>query len=116
MDLWLPDIIAATMQVIHSRGEGWYLPDDDTSDSRFVSHPAKTLFQPIQIRNANAASIPHMYVFCTEKEEMGLGGQGIITSAERARSEGWEYHELPTSHHPMLTMPQDLVNLLVNAV
>jgi pimeloyl-ACP methyl ester carboxylesterase len=116
MDLWPPAIVAATMEVIQTRGEGWYLPDEDPSDPRFVSHPARTLFQSIRVENENAAGLPHAYIFCTEKGEMGPAGWGIISSAERARSEGWEYHELPTGHHPMWTMPQELARLLVDMV
>lgn len=116
MDLWPPEMIEATLEDIQARGEGWYLWGEDPEDSRFVDHPAKTLFQPIEIRNAASAGIPRVYIFCTEKEEMGPGGLGIIRSAERARALGWEYYELPTGHHPMWTMPQELVDLLVEVV
>jgi hypothetical protein len=34
--------------------------------------------------------------------------------AERARTEeGWGYQELPTGHVPMVTMPRELSDLLV---
>lgn len=116
MDLWPPEMAEAALREIQAQGEGWYLSGEDPDDPRFVDHPAKTLFQPIEIRNTTSARIPRVYIFCTEKEEMGPGGLGIIHSAERARTLGWEYYELPTGHHPMWTMPQELVNLFVMVV
>jgi pimeloyl-ACP methyl ester carboxylesterase len=116
MDLWPPDMIEAARQEIQAHGEGWYLSGEDPEDPRFVDHPAKSLFQSITIGNVDSAALPHVYIFCTEKEEMGPSGSGIVRSAERAQALGWEYYELPTGHHPMWTMPQELVSLLVKAV
>jgi hypothetical protein len=37
--------------------------------------------------------------------------------AQRARTEeGWGYRELPTGHVPMVTMPKELSELLVEVV
>jgi len=52
----------------------------------------------------------------TEKEEMGVAGQSIIRSAERARVAGWHYCAIHTGHEAMLTMPRKLVNLLLEII
>jgi hypothetical protein len=99
----------------HSYG-GKSLPVDgtETSDPRFTEHPLKTFFYPFHLNNEAAKTLPRTYIFCTEKDEMGIRGQGIVRSARRVKEAGWPYHELKTGHHPMWTMPRELTELLLS--
>lgn len=85
----------------------------EASDPRFTEHPLQTFLQPFQLRSRTASALPRTYIFCTDKTEMGIRGQGIVRSAGRAKAAGWPYYELPTGHHPMWTMPAELTALLL---
>jgi pimeloyl-ACP methyl ester carboxylesterase len=85
----------------------------EASDPRFTEHPLKTFLHPFHLSNKAAMALPRTYIFCIEKAEMGIRGQGIILSAKRAKASGWPYHELPTGHHPRWTMPAELTALLL---
>jgi pimeloyl-ACP methyl ester carboxylesterase len=54
---------------------------------------------------------PKTYVFCTQSEF------AVVTGAAKkkivAAAEGWTYLELPTSHVPMASMPEELAEILV---
>jgi len=52
-----------------------------------------------------AERLPRTYIVCTES---GFGAEG-----ERAKREGWAYHELQTGHDAMVTMPQELAAVLI---
>ncbi len=112
-DLYDPSVGQTLVE--HYRNGAVSLPVNgaEGSDPRFTGHPLQTFLQPFRLRNEAAASLPRTYIFCTEKSEMGIRGQGIIRSAGRAKSAGWPYHELPTGHHPMWTMPDELTALLL---
>jgi len=112
-DLYDPTV-AQTLVEHHSNG-GVSLPVNgaEASDPRFTEHPLQTFLQPFHLKNKMAAALPRTYIFCTDKGEMGIRGQGIIRSAGRAKASGWPYHELPTGHHPMWTMPAELTALLL---
>ena len=112
-DLYDP-AVAQTLVEHYSNG-GVSLPVNgaEASDPRFTEHPLQTFLQPIHLKNQMAAALPRTYIFCTDKAEMGIRGQGIIRSAGRAKAAGWPYRELPTGHHPMWTMPAELTALLL---
>jgi pimeloyl-ACP methyl ester carboxylesterase len=113
-DLYDPPVVDAL--AIHYLNGGKSLPVDgkEKSDPRFTEHPLKTFFYPFCLKNEAAKILPRTYIFCTEKEEMGVRGQGIVRSARRVKEAGWSYHELKTGHHPMWTMPHELTELLLS--
>ena len=112
-DLYDPSVIDAL--ATHYRNGGKSLPVNgtETSDPRFTEHPLKTFFYPFHQNNEAAKTVPRTCIFCTEKDEMGIRGQGIVRSARRAKEAKWPYHELNTGHHPMWTMPCELTELLL---
>ena len=113
-DLYDPPVVDAL--TIHYLKGGKSLPVDgtETSDPRFTEHPLKTFFYPFHLNNKAARTLPRTYIFCTEKDEMGIRGQGIVRSARRVKEAGWPYHEMKTGHHPMWTMPHELTELLLS--
>ena len=113
-DLYDPPVADALAEHYLSGGRSSAEDLSGIEDPRFTAHPLKTFVHPLQLKNEAAKALPRTYIFCTEKAEMGMRGQGIIRSAERARAAGWCYHELHTGHHPMWTMPGELTNLLLS--
>ncbi len=83
--------------------------------SKLVLHPLKTFEGSVRLSsNGGAKSLPHTYIACT-------GDPALVPVfrpfAERARTEaGWHYRELPTGHAAMVTMPQELSDLLSEVV
>jgi pimeloyl-ACP methyl ester carboxylesterase len=83
-------------------------PDDIVwMSSRLVPVLLSTFSDPVHLPQGIAEQMPRTYIYCTE--------YGFDPEAERARSEGWEYHELPTSHDAMVTMPRELADILLSA-
>jgi pimeloyl-ACP methyl ester carboxylesterase len=113
-DLYDPPVANALAEHYLNGGKGRSEDAALAEDTRFTAHPLKTFVHPLQLKNEAAKALPRTFIFCTDKAEMGLRGQGIIRSAERARAAGWGYHELHTGHHPMWTLPRDLTNLLLS--
>jgi pimeloyl-ACP methyl ester carboxylesterase len=112
-DLYDPEVVDALAEHHLNGGKSGSEDGTDAGDPRFTEQPPKTFFEPLQLESEAAKSLPRTYIFCTEKEEMGLRGQGIIRSAGRAKAEGWPYYELNTGHHPMWSMPQALTDILL---
>jgi pimeloyl-ACP methyl ester carboxylesterase len=113
-DLYDPPVADALAQHYLNGGKGRSEDAAVAEDARFTAHPLKTFVHPLQLKNKAAAVLPRTYIFCTEKQEMGLRAQGIIRSADRAKAAGWGYHELNTGHHPMWTMPRELTDILLS--
>jgi pimeloyl-ACP methyl ester carboxylesterase len=112
-NLYDPPVAGALAEYYLSGGRGGAEDRAGVEDPRFTAHPLKTFVDPLRLKNKKAKALPRTYLFCTEKAEMGLRGQGIVRSAQRARDAGWSYHEWPTGHHPMWTMPGELTDFLI---
>jgi len=112
-DLYDPPVAGALAEYYLSGGRGGAEDRAGVEDPRFTAHPLKTFVDPLRLKNRRAKALPRTYLFCTEKAEMGLRGQGIVRSAQRARDAGWSYYEWPTGHHPMWTMPGELTDFLI---
>lgn len=111
-DLYDPPVAGALAEYYLNGGRGGTENPAGVEDPRFTAHPLKTFVDPLRLKNKKAKALPRTYLFCTEKAEMGLRGQGIVRSAQRARAAGWSYHEWQTGHHPMWTMPGELTDFL----
>ena len=82
--------------------------------SKLVLHPLKSFEDPVRLSSEAAKSLAHTYIACTDNPALAPVFRPF---AERARTEeGWGYRELPTGHAAMITMPQELSNLLVGVV
>ena len=98
-----------------SEGEGWRLPpnpmpaDTPEEDRRWAEplrlpQPILTVQQPLRLRQ-DPLPMPISYIYCTRDNT-------FERFALRARQEGWDYHELDSSHNPHITMPEQLAALL----
>lgn len=91
-----------------SHGDGWCLPPAPGASAKLTAHPLKPLKQPLSVKNPAAARIPRTFIYCTESEL-----DSIARVAARVWTEGWQYYELPTGHMAMVTMPKELVKILL---
>jgi pimeloyl-ACP methyl ester carboxylesterase len=82
--------------------------------SKLVFQPLKTFEGPVGLSSEAAGRLPHTYIACTDNPALAPVFRPF---ADRARTEeGWGYRELPTGHAAMITMPQELSDLLVEVV
>ncbi len=76
---------------------------------RFVAHPAKTFLQRVPDDNEKVSHLPRAYIYCPVPEE-----HTTYPFAQRARSNGWGFHEIAgAGHDAMITKPEELSRLLV---
>jgi pimeloyl-ACP methyl ester carboxylesterase len=130
LDLLPPDRRRALEALVNAEGDGWLLP-------RFASPPWETIVRDmwgvtdagdvrwmlerltptpighfrdaVQRKHPAAAKLPSTYIRCR-----GFPSPRFDQHADMARrTPGWHYRELATSHHPAVTAPADLVNVLV---
>ena len=73
--------------------------------TRLSPMPWHTHDQPVRLTNSEAMNIPKSYISCTEYNNFHF-------MTQRAKSAGWEYHELETGHDAMITVPVKLVHKL----
>lgn len=79
---------------------------------KLVPQPAKTVSTPVHLRNDAAETLPRTYIYCNNPAMGPFDG-----FAEKIRSDKkWRYRELATGHDAMVTMPKELVNLLLELV
>lgn len=118
----LVDIVPAeTRDRILGVGKGgdWLVPPqpipEDTSAQdvqwiqRFrMSQPLHCFDMPVKLANGDT-KLPRSYVYALRRPPADTFGP----FAARAKSEGWGYHEIDSSHSPNVTAPQVLVDLLV---
>jgi pimeloyl-ACP methyl ester carboxylesterase len=82
--------------------------------SKLIVQPLKSFEGPVRLSSEAAGRLPHTYICCTVNPALAPVFRPF---AQRARTEeGWGYKELPTVHAAMITMPQELSNLLVEVI
>jgi pimeloyl-ACP methyl ester carboxylesterase len=115
-DLLAPEFRARSWQAAAEQGDGWRVPPNpmppDTSEADQAWAMPRRLPQPIltfqQRLKVTQAPPPRHYIYCKKAGE----GDVFRQFAERAKREGWPYHELDASHNPHITMPETLAALL----
>ena len=104
-----------SIKLAESDGDGWLVPPNpmpaDTpeedrrwADPKRVPLPIKTVQQPLYLIH-DSVPMPISYIYCTRDNTFDQ-------FARRAREEGWDYHELDSSHNPHITIPDQLATLL----
>lgn len=110
-------------ELIDQHGEGWRVPvfpfardmagniSEQAWDwfmARTVPQPARTFEQPIRFVSGAFEELPRVFIRCTAD----LSSEEEVPPAARTDPD-WRYHELPTGHWPMLSMPAELTGLLL---
>ena len=117
-DLQPPGVPAAMRESARKEGGGWRVPPIPTAADmseedlawtlpRRVMHPLRSLEQPVHLTGA-VDRLPRTYIYCLRP----MQGDGFRPFADRARSEGWQYLEMDSTHNPHVTAPQALASML----
>ncbi len=80
-------------------------------NARSTPHPMATYTEPVPAGNARSAAIRRVFIHCTGNP--ATTPRIFDPFAQKARSAGWEVHELATGHLAMLIAPHELAELLV---
>ena len=105
------------------RGEGWRVPAPpaqalgiaDEARARWLAtkltpQPLRTFEQPVRLVSPAAPTVSRTYIHCTE----GPLAPSFAPFAARYEDEpGWRYRELATGHDAMLTVPEELAEVLL---
>jgi pimeloyl-ACP methyl ester carboxylesterase len=131
LDLGPPERRETMTTRVREEGDGWRLPslqpipwDQFVHDvylvtdeaevawltARLGPHPFKTMTDPVDARNPAAAALPRTYIRCPQYPNPAFDR---FAAQAQAPGSGWRYHALPTSHDAMVTMPRELVELLL---
>lgn len=130
-DMAPPPYRAAVEEQARTKGDGWRwpLPEleelaqssslaglTDADRQRFrakaVPHPIATFAQAVRLADPAAEAIPRTYVRCTA--DQGELPPEYAEFVEHLRTApGWRYHELPTGHWLMMSMPNEVADLLI---
>jgi hypothetical protein len=80
---------------------------------KLTPHPLKTFQEPIHFDASRLSGLRKTFIRCTGER----GERGVSVSAERCKSAPgeWTYKELPTGHDAMVTMPDQLTEMLMEA-
>ena len=108
-------------------GDGWRIPapppewmgDFDVDEARWLAErmtpqSIATMEQPVRFGGAlpDIALAPRTFIYCVTNSP----SETFAPFADRARSTpGWTLHELATGHDAMLTEPDELARLLLDA-
>jgi len=109
---------AATRAQRQAGADGWRIapgpmpPDTAAEDvawctPRRVPQPAKTFEQKLKLLNG-PLTLPRHYIYCSRRSP----DDRFRPFYERAKREGWDTHEIDSSHNPHITCPEVLADLL----
>ena len=128
-----PEFREVMEQTARQYGEGWRVPfpnlevmtnfvsldglseaDLKWMKAKAVSHPINTLSQAVNLQNPAAGAVKRVYIRCT-KADGPLSAEAPFVKEIR-ESQDWLYRELPSCHWPMISMPQELSQILLELV
>lgn len=97
-------------QVIFKEGLYHDCPDDITEAAKYIlSHePIATGITPLQLTEENYGRVPRYYIECTEDRAVTPFIQRLMYTETPCK----KIYQLPTSHSPFFSKPQDLCNIL----
>ena len=129
MDL-LPEVFrTAFRNQAKNEGGGWRLPASERQldlwglqpgpvrefvKARQSDFTVNCFEQPIALPANAAAALPRGYVACTAEQYPAK--VAFAPFAQRARAEGWQYHELPTGHDCHAEMPEAFASIVTAMV
>lgn len=105
-------------------GDEWWIPpiadwtfgvsskDLEWVKSKLTPHPLKTLATIVTLKNLRAQSIARTFISCVE----GLSDNEIAADEKKFAGLEWHYRSLPTGHDAMITMPEELTEILLGLV
>jgi hypothetical protein len=110
LDLGTEDSKEFFLNIAKSQGEGYSIPPLWPNPGKDVPHPIASFQQQISLEDPKAETIPGSYILTIEP---GRDKDDFVKYAERAKTKGYKYFELPTGHNPQRSMPIDYANILI---
>lgn len=122
-DFISPERAAAFRQSAEDGGEGWKVPAPDAKvwvgdpdmqawlNAKVTPQPLATMAEPLPATGTRTEIARRVYVYATENPVPTFGQFHRTLSGDKA----WVTHELPTSHDAMLTMPDAVADILIEA-
>lgn len=117
-----PEFRRQIEEQVRTQGEGWRIPvasaerlgltrDEDINWAvpKLVPHPYRTFHEPVHFRDPSAPIVPRTYINC-----IGDRPRGGPRTAQAGGID--DYHELSTGHDAMITVPDEVAELLLHAV
>lgn len=85
-------------------------PDDIAwMNDRLGPMPWHTHDQPLKIQNSQSKELARSYISCTDFKDFHFMAQRVKSEEESS----WDYYELKTGHDAMITVPNELAQLLL---
>jgi pimeloyl-ACP methyl ester carboxylesterase len=124
MDVNTATLGKTVQQAVDSDGDGWRLPpfslssmgvtdaeDLEWMESKMCDHPLAAATEPLQFDSSVIEAVPRTYIRCTD------GSPWLADTAARLKAdEGWQYIEIESGHDAMVTVPQELAEILMSLV
>ena len=121
-DFHSPEVREATAANARDHGEGWWIPQrkaagfgvsdpEDAAwvDRRMTPQPFSTYTHRLETAQGGAAKHPCAYIDCADP-----ASPSFVETKNRIRNDHhWKYFALPTGHDAMVTMPRELVEILI---
>lgn len=116
MDMLGPNVSAPLLEAAANFGDGWRVPRTDVQPPRWVPQPLASVTQPLPPGRRSVRALPLSYIYCSAKPPGWFFGLDAVIAqhASQAVRRGWDYHELPSDHLPMLSAPDELASLLAD--
>ncbi len=119
LSLQPPGGAEAIRALAQEKGEGWLIPPnpmpaDSTAEDFAWGTPKRTLqplacFEQTLTLTGAVDTLPRRYIYC----QVSRPGDVFRPFYQRAQTEaGWKHAEMPTSHNPHVTMPNELMAIL----
>jgi pimeloyl-ACP methyl ester carboxylesterase len=121
----LKDLIGDTWHFFKQRatecGDEWWCPpitewtfgisgtELESVQSKLTPHPLRTLTTIVTLENPRLKSIPVTFILCSE----GLSDTEVATEEKNFTDLGMNFRSLPTGHDAMITMPDNLTEILL---
>ncbi|MBB6479702.1 alpha/beta fold hydrolase [Spirochaeta isovalerica] len=97
----------------HVMGEENMIPPFFETDSRYCSHPLKTLFTPVHYSDSSLDDLNPIYIECTSKDDEWTFTPLLRKVARSVRNRGWKTFTIPSDHMPMYTHTEELLKILL---
>jgi len=126
LDLLPEPVVEMFRQMAASTGEGWRLrageaqldmwglkpgPERDFVRSRMSDFSLRCFDEAISLPNNAASKVERTFIACVAE---GYPARPVFRQfGDRAKSEGWAYHEVPTGHDCHVELPDAFVSALL---
>lgn len=94
------------------------LPEDEAEywASQLTPHSLKSLFEGGEFVYSGFRDVPSWYIGTIEDQGLPVAAQRMTVAMARGMGASVEHRELPTSHSPFLSQPEETVEIMVEAV